>query len=273
VSNNKPKLGKGLEALIPRNFLSSGKTITNIPIKEICPNKYQPRQYFDEKAIQSLAESIKTYGICQPILVRKKEDGYELIAGERRYKASLLAGKDTIPTIIKNVSDRDSIQLALIENLQREDLNCIEIAYGYEKLIQEFNLSHNDLAGIFGKSRSAITNTLRMLNLPESIKREIINGSLTEGHARSLLSLESEDLIYKILKKIAVNNLNVRETEALVTKKKQKKAVDKIFTKFVKNLASKFSTKIKISGKETRGRIEIYYKSKAEFERILSVLD
>ena len=134
-------------------------------------------------------------------------------------------------------------------------------------------MSHNDLAGIFGKSRSAITNTLRMLNLPESIKREIINGSLTEGHARSLLSLESEDLIYKILKKIAVNNLNVRETEALVTKKKQKKAVDKIFTKFVKNLASKFSTKIKISGKETRGRIEIYYKSKAEFERILSVLD
>jgi ParB family transcriptional regulator, chromosome partitioning protein len=272
VSTKIPKLGRGLEALIPKTFLSSGRSIINIPVGEIVANEYQPREHFDDNAIAQLAASITKYGVCQPILVRRKGNHYELVAGERRFRASILAGQSTIPAIIKNVSDKEALQLALIENLQREDLNCLEVGRGYARLIDEFDISHAELAEIFGKSRSAITNTLRLLNLPEFVKKEIINGSLTEGHARTLLSLDSDDLLAKILERVKTDKLNVRETEKIVASKDRAVSLKKIFHSFINKLTKKYTAKIKISGKEHKGKIEIFYKSKDDFNRIFSLL-
>jgi len=279
VSNHRQRLGKGLEALIPKSVLMSGKTITTLPLGMIDVNPFQPRLSFDPAALQQLADSIKQHGLAQPIVVRRMGDKYELIAGERRLRASKLANLETIPAIIKNLTDKESLQLALIENLQREDLNAIEEAKGYVRLAQEFGLTHQALSEIFGKSRSAITNTLRLLNLPLEIQQALSEGVLSEGHARSLLSLETQEQMLAAFEALKAQQMNVRDVESYInqlkTKKPKRKAVliSTAIQEWTTQLAQRFSTKIQIKGKPTRGKIEISYTSAAELERICGILN
>jgi ParB family transcriptional regulator, chromosome partitioning protein len=280
VSNERQRLGKGLEALIPKSLLTSGKTITNLPINQIVPNPFQPRLAFNEEALQQLSDSIRQHGLAQPIVVRRVGNQYELIAGERRFRATILAGLETIPAIIKNVSDRESLQLALIENLQREDLNAIEEAKGYVRLADEFTLTHQELAEVFGKSRSAVTNTLRLLQLPAVIQQAVSDGVITEGHARTILSLPTEAQQLDAFEVICSNNLNVREVEAYVGKlKKSKSAAKKVLQAlpsalqdWEKAFSDQYETTVRIKGKPTRGKIEITYTSAKQLEQLASVL-
>jgi ParB family chromosome partitioning protein len=282
VSNfPRPRLGKGLEALIPKTVLMSGKTITNLPLSQIKANPFQPRLTFNQEALQQLSDSIKQHGLTQPIVVRRVENHYELIAGERRFRACMLAEMDTIPVIIKNVSDKESLQLALIENLQREDLNAIEEAKGYTRLVKEFDLTHQALSEIFGKSRSAVTNTLRLLNLPSAVQEAVSNGVLSEGHARTLLSLETEAQILEAFEVIKNQQFNVREVEQhIAAVKKDSKSAPKakpqtlpLFKDFETNLSTRYHTQISIKGKPTKGKIEIKYTSQEQFQKILDLLN
>ena len=199
------RLGRGLEAIIPKNYLNSGRSIMNIPLEKIVMNPYQPRRHFDKNTIEELSKSIDKIGVLQPILVRKLKDGYELVAGERRFRASKLAGKAIVPAIVKDLSDEESLKYALIENIDREDLNPIDTAEGYQRLINEFNFTHESLSAIFHRTRSSITNTLRLLGLPKTIKEALIEKQITEGHARAILGLSSVedqgDLCKEIQKK------------------------------------------------------------------------
>ncbi len=193
------------------------KKVMEIPIDNIVPNPYQPRRVFSQSALEELSESIKVYGILQPITVRiKNNDKYELIAGERRLRASKLAGLDTIPVIINNMSDESSAVLALLENLQREDLNFIEEAMGYENLIKEYGFTQQQLAEKLGKNQSTIANKIRILRLPTDTKIKLVENSLTERHARALLKLPSEELMREVLDKVIKTDLNVKKTEKLI---------------------------------------------------------
>ncbi len=273
---NRPRLGRGLEALIPKSLFTAGKTLTQLPIALIKPNPYQPRTEFDPEALQRLSDSIKQHGLTQPILVRKIDDHYELIAGERRFRASILANLDSIPAIVKMVSDKESLQLALIENLEREDLNVVEEAKGYLRLINEFDLTHQGLSEIFGKNRSTITNVLRLLNLPEEVLNALSNNIISEGHARSLLSLENETAILEAFQQIQLDGLNVRQVEALVSQKKMAKK-SKIkpvrpYIEFEKHLAEKFNTRVKIQGTSSKGKVEIKYHSAEQLRRLYDII-
>ncbi len=277
MSKDNQRLGKGLEALIPRSLFASGRTISSIPVASIVPNRYQPRRTFDDAHMKSLVASIKSFGLNQPILVRKSQDGYELIAGERRFRACIEAGLDTVAAIVQNVSDKESLQLALIENLERHDLNPIEIAQGYQRLIDEFDYTHQTISELFSKSRSAVSNTLRLLNLPVSIQGLIERGELTEGHARGLLALSSEDDMLALARKIHDEALNVRQIESAVADYKKKAEVDKtvqlpLFQSIEKELTHCLQTKVSIAGGENRGRITIHYESSLQLETLLGVL-
>ena len=271
--SDRPKLGKGLEALIPKSYFAQGKTITQIPIHEIEMNPYQPRYRFDDDKILGLSESIKQYGLNSPILVRKVGVKYQLIAGERRYRACILAKLQTIPAIIKNVSDKQSLEIALIENLEREDLNPIEEAKGYQRLIQEFNFTHSDLAKLSKtKSRSAITNTLRLLNLPQVVVDAIEAGDISSGHGRALLSFDNEDEILKNFNDILNSGLNVRQVESK-KKVKSSKAISPELNQLLANLSERLSHKVSLSGTVSKGRLSIAFKSNDEFNRLCSLLD
>jgi ParB family chromosome partitioning protein len=279
VSNTRQRLGKGLEALFPKSVFMSGKTITNIPISSICPNPFQPRLTFDEAALQQLSDSIKQHGLAQPIVVRRVGEQYELVAGERRFRASKLAGLETIPAIIRDMTDQESLQIALIENLQREDLNAIEEAKGYLRLLNEFNLTHQELSEVFGRSRSAVTNTLRLLQLPEVVQQAIMNNEFSEGHARALLSLETEAQIIQAFEDAKSQSMNVREMERHVSGLKPKKTAKKSGDAFgsewqnrVQTVSQRLSAPVLLKGKPTRGKIEISYKSAAQLEAVLKVL-
>jgi len=274
VTKEPQRLGKGLEALIPRSVLAAGKTIVSLPVDSICPNPYQPRRTFDESGMKTLIESIRQHGLNQPILVRRVGSGYELIAGERRFRACQAVGLDLVPSIIKNVTDQESLQLALIENLERQDLNAVEVARGYQQLIAEFDYTHQMIADVFGRSRSAVSNTLRLLNLPESIQSQVESGELSEGHARTLLSLDSVEDMMAYVEQIKAGGLNVRQIEHAVSTRKEKaeSAVDQLalFSGLETQLGSRFNTKVQIRGKQTSGKITFYYRSEAEFEELLS---
>lgn len=192
------------------------KIVIQIPIEEIVPNPYQPRRVFSEKSLEELKNSIESYGVLQPITVRKKNEKFELVAGERRLRAAKLANLKTIPAIVNEVSDETSAVLALLENLQREDLNFIEEALGYENLIKEHNFTQQQLAEKLGKNQSTIANKLRILKLPESIKESLVQNGLTERHARALLKLPNEELMSQVVSKIIKNELTVKKTEKLV---------------------------------------------------------
>lgn len=253
-----------------------------IKIDEIEPNSSQPRQNFDEDALQELADSIKQHGVIQPLIVQKNNDFYQIIAGERRWRAARLAGLTEIPVIIKDYSPMEAIEVALIENIQREDLNPIEEAVAFQKLINDFGLKQEDAAVKVSKSRTAITNSLRLLKLDDRIKQMIIDEMITSGHGRALLSIEDKELQYTIAMKVFDNKLSVRETERLVknllserpAKKKLDPQVEMIYHALEDKIKSIIGSKVSINAKSSKkGKIEIEYYSEEDLERIVALLE
>lgn len=270
----KTALGKGLDALIPEK----GENITQLDIDRIMPGKQQPRRIFNEEALRELSSSIKEKGVLQPILVSRTGDGsFNLIAGERRWRAATLAGLKKIPAIIKNVDSRDSLEMALIENIQREELNPIETAEGFNRLLNEFNLTQEELADKVGKERATVTNYLRLLKLPAEIKDMLYNGKLSMGHAKALLALEGRSNQIEAARSIINKGLSVREAELLAKKnsKPAKIAPDKDpqITSLEDKLIKHLGTKVHIAQKnKKKGKIEIEYFSLEEFNRLLDIL-
>ena len=279
---NRQALGKGIEALIPdfekgvpSDETSSGTS--TLLIDEIVPNRLQPRQHFDDEKFNELERSIREHGVLQPIVVQKKAKGYELIVGERRWRASKKAGLKKIPSIIRDVTDAESLELALIENLNRQDLNPIEEAEAYERLAKDFGLTQEKISQQMGKSREAIANALRLLKLPRQVKEDMVGGRLTMGHGRALLSLNSAKEIDALRKKIIRQTLSVRETEAQVSRWKQQQGNSSNNTKvqkgiFVKKLEMelerKLGTKVEITPSKKGGKVLIRYYSDDDLERI-----
>ncbi len=281
--NKRNTLGRGLGSLLKTNdSAKNNKVFDQIDLKFIDVNSEQPRKTFDEKKLQELSASIKQHGIIQPITVRKiSEKKYQLISGERRYKASKLLGNKTIPAFIKVTEDDNILELSLIENIQREDLNSIEIAISYKKLIDELKINQENLGSRVGKDRSTINNYLRLLKLPPTIQKGLIDNKIQMGHARSLITLEKSDIQLKIYQLILSNKLSVRKTEDLVRnlnkekfslKKKDLKKNNELF-KIEGKLSSYFGTKVKTQGDEKNGKIVIPYKTTNELNRILEILD
>ncbi|MXZ13690.1 MAG: ParB/RepB/Spo0J family partition protein [Candidatus Dadabacteria bacterium] len=247
------------------------------------PNPSQPRKQFEQSALEELAESIKENGVIQPLIVRKENGGFEIVAGERRWRAAKIAKLEKLPVIIRTATDQDVAELTLIENIQREDLNPIEEGEAYEKLAERFGLTHEEIAKKTGKTRSVITNQLRLLKLSEKAKKALVSGSITVGHARALLAASSPGQMDSLLGEVLKKDLTVRRTEALVKKKNRSAqpppeftsgvVEEDIFTKeLTEELSGKFSTKVRISRNKTKGKIEIEYYSPEELERIVGIL-
>jgi ParB family chromosome partitioning protein len=274
----KKGLGKGLGALIDEGN-NEEKGIMELKINEIEPNKGQPRKYFDDEKLTQLAESIKQHGIVQPIIVKNEDGVYRIVAGERRWRAARIAGLTKVPVLLKELSNRQVMEIALIENIQREDLNPIEEAEAFEKLIKDYNMTQDEVAGVVGKSRSAIANTIRLLNLNNNIKEYLINGLLSSGHARALLSVEDEKLQEKIAEEIKNNGLNVRDTEKLVKKylvkkKGQKEKNNKEnYIEIEEKLKDILGTRVQIVEKNKKGKIMIEYYSLEELDRIIEMVE
>ncbi len=275
----KQALGKGLGALIPDLGALDSKErkalgINEIELDKIIPNEYQPRKVFDDEKLKELAASIKEQGVIQPVIVHRAGPGYQLIAGERRWRAARLAGLKTVPALVKEATKRELLEMALIENIQREDLNPLEAAEAYKRLQDEFKLTQEDLAKRVGKERSTVTNFLRILNLPKEVKHELASGSLSMGHAKALLSLERvRDQIQAALA-IVKKGLSVREAEALAARLKnpprEKKArLDHDLKTLEEKLKKALGTKVTIAAKARGGKIVIEYYSAEELDRIL----
>ena len=280
----KKGLGKGLGALLSdENSSIDSDSITEIKIVDIEPNSGQPRKSFDEEELTELSASIKEHGVITPILVHESDNGYyRIIAGERRWRASKLAGLKTIPAIVKKIDDDQKIyELALIENLQRQDLNPIEEALGFRKLMLEYGLTQEDVSEKLSKSRSSIANSLRLLNLPEKVVSLIECGDLSVGHAKVLLSVSSKETQENLAKKVVEESISVRELENLI-KNMDKKPKPKTepdlnlklaFETIEKNVSSIFGTKVKISDKNNKGKIQIEYYSAKDLERIVKIIE
>ncbi|MDP4091918.1 MAG: ParB/RepB/Spo0J family partition protein [Bacillota bacterium] len=275
----KKGLGKGLGALITSADMSSEESfVKEIKINEIEPNVNQPRKNFNNEKLAQLSESIKQHGVVQPIIVKREDDTYRIIAGERRWRAARMAGLATVPVVVRDVTNKQLMELALIENIQREDLNPIEEAEAYEKLLKEFNMTQEELSNTVGKSRPAIANSLRLLNLSETIKNFLINEELSSGHARALLAIEDKKLQEKAVEEIISKSLNVRDTEKLIkkllTKSKPKKAdlLKEEYADIEEKLKNIFGTKVKLLSNNKRGKIMIEYYSNDELERILELV-
>ncbi|OGC16126.1 hypothetical protein A3J90_03415 [candidate division WOR-1 bacterium RIFOXYC2_FULL_37_10] len=280
---NKKGLGRGLSALIPEgSVFTGGRTIVNIAVDKIVPNPRQPRTVFNEENLRELSESIKISGIAQPVLVRMRKGTYELVAGERRLRAAKLAGLNVVPAIIKDFSDEESVQLALIENLQREDLNPLDEALAYSRLASEFNMSQAEIAKRVSKNRSTVANMLRLIELPLEIQESLKSGEISTGHARALLSIESNDRKLTVFADIIKNKLSVRDVELIIygepklskKKKSSKRAerIDEELKPWAEKLVSLLATKVKMRGTKNRGRIEIEYFSKEDLERLLDII-
>lgn len=255
-----------------------------VKVTSIEPNREQPRKDFNEEAMGELAESMKVYGVLQPLLVQKKGDYYEIIAGERRWRAAKLAGLKEVPVVIREYTKQQTMEIALIENVQREDLNPIEEAKAYQRLIQEFELKQEEIAARVGKSRVTITNSMRLLKLDERVQEMLIQNQITGGHARALLTVEDGELQYKLAGKIIAENLSVREIEKIVkslSKKKnpkEKNVEDErlalIFRDLEERMKSAMGTKVSINRKDkNKGRVEIEYYSESELERIVELIE
>ncbi len=294
-SSKKKGLGKGLEAILGPARIQSQESVsahdTQETVREqilflnprdVRPSKVQTRKTFNEDSIQQLAESIKRHGLQEPVIVRKSEGKYELVCGERRLRACILAGLTEIPAICRNVSDDESILLGLIENIQREDLNPIEEAEAYKSILESFQWSHEQLSETVGKDRSTISNSLRLLSLPSTIQSMIMDGTITTGHARSLVGLPSPELILQTARQIVEQGLSVRETEKLVSKLKEGTKKKSITPQKIKNpqlneieqqLCRKLGTKVSIKHSHSgKGKIEVSYFSNDELSRLLKVL-
>ena len=275
----KSPLGRGLESLIPKGE-STQKAPVEIDITDIIPNSEQPRQKFDSEKLMELAESIKSKGLIQPIIVSKQGDKYIIIAGERRWRACGLAGLKKIPVIVKNINDdKERLELALIENIQREDLNPVEVAVTYKNLIEKFGYTQEELSKIVGKSRSAVANILRLLKLPKEVISSLSENEITEGHARALLGLEEKDDILNIFRIVLRRKLSVRETERLIQrvkkgeiKKENFQERDIFIDALEKEFEEFFKTKVNIKTKKSGGTIEIKYMSNDELNTILEMI-
>ena len=281
-------LGKGLKALIPdESFMSidnsdadnAGKLVFFLQINKIRPNADQPRKKFNREKLEELAASIKEHGILQPLVVRPENNGYTIIAGERRWRAAAMAGLKEVPVIVKDLPAKDVMELALIENVQREDLNAIEDAEAYGALMEHFNLTQGEIGIRIGKSRAAITNTMRLLNLPDKVRQEVLDDHISSGHARALLSLEDQKQMEALCEEIIDKKLSVRETERKVKllknppkEEKAKSEKNPYITAVEDGLKQKFATKVKISGKKDKGKIELEYYSTEDLNRILDLL-
>lgn len=288
---NKRGLGKGLDTMIPpvKNEKKSEKgdpakgPETLVNITKVEPNREQPRKNFDEDALLELSESIKQYGLLQPILVQDRKDYYEIIAGERRWRAAKLAGLKQVPVIIKNLTDQEIVEISLIENIQRENLNPIEEAQAYKRLLNEFHLKQDEVAERVSKSRTAVTNSMRLLKLSDDVQRMVIDEMITTGHARALLSVEDPAEQYNLAQRIFDEKLSVREVEKIVknmgkpVKPKKEKVVDKsmqvIYDDISEKLKTQLGTKVNIVPKEDgSGKIEIEFYSHDELDRILDLM-
>lgn len=278
-------LGRGLNALVSEAEYETGSSAasasnvaseTKLPIEDIVPNPNQPRIHFNETELRELSESIQEHGVLQPLLVRKHGNGYEIIAGERRYQASKLAGLEELPVIIKDVNDEEMLALALIENLQRSDLNPVEEAKGYRQLIDASGMTQEALSKAVSKSRSAITNSLRLLDLPEVVQQMIFEGKLTAGHARAILAVPYEDARIRLAEKVVAEGLSVRATENLAplfsageTPKTSRPATPQSFKKAARVLRQVFNTNVRVKSSRGKNKIEIEFKDEEELSRIL----
>ena len=278
----KRALGRGLDSLLPADdFLNEkNKIFFECDIDIILPNRYQPRLHFSKESIEELADSIKKQGIIQPLSVRKTENGYELAVGERRLRAAQKAGLKKVPVIVRDLSDSDMLEISIVENIQRENLNPIEEANAYYRLINEFKFTQEQAAKKVGKSRSAVANTLRLRQLSDQIKQEIKKGVLSSGHARAILSIDSKIKQNEIAKFIIAKKLSVRQTEDLVKREKNKKddksigkkSVEQIyFADLAQRLSNKFGTKVKIIKKGKKGRVEIDFYGSDDLDRIINL--
>jgi ParB family chromosome partitioning protein len=279
----KKVLGRGLEALIPQTVSENvaGENVFHVPVNTIEANPFQPRKVFNKEHLAELSESINHDGVLQPVVVRRKGNKYELIMGERRLQATRLAGKATIPVIVKDASDADSLRLALVENIQRENLNAIEVALAYKQLVAAFNLSQQELAKLVGRDRSSVANTIRLLNLPDEVQNMIGEGKIAEGHARALLTLPTQTEQLSMARKIVENQLSVRqvEMETGLTKKAAKtpKAA-KEKPAYLKDLEDSMSTHLgtRVLIEEKRGgkgKMVIEFYSHEDFERLTEALN
>lgn len=293
----KKGLGKGLDSLIPDN--KSIKSVTpdksveakkeaeekagvqTMKINEVEPNRDQPRKNFDEDALLELSDSIKQFGVLQPLLVRRRKDYYEIIAGERRWRAAKLAGVKEVPVIVKEYTDQEILEIGLIENIQRENLNPIEEAIAFKRLLEEFNLKQDEVAERVSKSRTAVTNSMRLLKLSDKVQQMIIDDMISTGHARALLAIDDPELQYTLANKIFDEKLSVRETEKLVKeiknpkKPKEKKVMENafIYQDLEEKMKGVFGTKVSIASKgKGKGKIEIEYYSDDELEHLFDMM-
>lgn len=289
-------LGKGLDSLIP-NAVGEAKAKKELPkekaaeekttpetmvkITMVEPNRKQPRKNFDEDALLELSDSIKQFGVIQPIVVQDRKDHYEIIAGERRWRAAKLAGIKEVPVIIKNYTEQEIVEISLIENIQREDLNPIEEAQAYKRLLTEFNLKQDEVAERVSKSRTAVTNSMRLLKLSEEVQQMVINDMLSTGHARALLAVENPEEQYTLAQKVFDEKLSVRDVEKLVknihkpakAKKPDNKALSLIYQDIEEKLKQVLSTKVSVVGKEDgAGKIEVEFYNHEDLERIMEII-
>jgi len=273
-------LGKGLGALIPDKPLAEGegkKSFFTCGIEEIQPNPFQPRKTFNEEPLQELVQSIREKGILQPLVVRRKGERYELIAGERRWRAAQKAGIKEVPILVRNVSESELLELSLIENIQRENLNPIEEAEAYKGLAEQFHLTQEDISQKVGKDRATVANALRLLKLPPEIKQSLAEGKVTVGHARALLGLDSPEKQRAAWRKVLSGGLSVRQTENLIKRLRPKTSAGAAkstleWESLVDELQRSLGTRVRIVGRKKRGRIEIDFYSPEELERILDFL-
>ncbi len=287
----KKGLGKGLDALFgdggaediiaPKPIAKDGDYVESIKLVDIEPNKGQPRKDFDDESLDELAQSIKEHGVITPIIVKRAENGfYTIVAGERRWRASKKAGLKQIPAIVKNLTEIETQEIALIENLQRQDLNPVEEALGYKKLMDDFSLTQEQISQKMGKSRSSVANSLRILSLPDDVVKLLQNGDISFGHAKVILSCESKKQQSEIALKVVNEDLSVRATEQLLKEKPKKAKKEKkidlnlklAFDEIEKSMSSSLGTNVKIADKGNKGTIQIEYYSAEELERIVKIL-
>jgi ParB family chromosome partitioning protein len=300
---SKPKsraLGQGLDALLPTGpspapvtapVPDAERSVFLCPIEQISPQEGQPRQHFDEKHLHELAESIAEHGLIEPIVVRRVSGGavdrYEIIAGERRWRASMIAGLSEMAVVVKDVSPQKAFELAIIENIQRADLNPIELAEAFDRLIREHSYTHDTLAGLVKKDRSTVTNSLRLLKLPDRVRAMVMSGKLTEGHARALVAVEDENLIEQLAAKVVKEELNVRQTERLARELRKTRDQNELEAEAAtpappprslsvkdleETLARRFGTRVKVRDKKGKGSVVFAYGSLDELDRLLELM-
>ena len=275
-------LGKGINALFNNIDLEQGEVIKEIDLKELRPNPYQPRKVFSEESIEELKQSILLHGILQPIIARKSIKGYEIVVGERRYRAAVEASFKTVPVVVRELNEQQMMELAILENLQREDLNPIEEAFAYQMLLERLNLTQDELAKRLGKSRPHITNHVRLLSLPEEIRDLISEGKLSMGHGRALLSLKNKELLKSVVEKIMKEKINVRQLEQYIhqlngdvpreTKTKEQQKKDVFIKQRETNLRERLGTTVTIKQSKKKGKIEIEFFSQEDLDRIMELI-